>query len=256
MRKLLVPLMAAGLLLGQMSASRAITFAQFIQAGAAPGFQLIGGTAGTGHLSNMGSNVPIVFQFKQFAAGSLLNTNIDAVLTLDATASDNGRPSGSNAQQDFHLVTWHLTAINSARNTALGIAAGANLLSGTSGLTTNNGGTLSGAQGGSSATFGGSDVTTGSPLFFNAVAFTSDFMNFGNASDKAYAYSFSAVNPMFFLDGTFPDFFLRSFNAAGTGTFSFTPGTGAVPEPGALAMFVGMGISGGLLGLTRRRRRV
>jgi len=257
MRKLMVPAMAIGLLVGQLSASHATTFAQFIQANATPGFVLTGGTTGSGTLANTPSaGTPIIFQFKDLAASSLLNQNVDAMLTLTGTTSDNARQSGSNAQQDYNLVTFHLTAVADAHNAALGIAGGANLLTGTSGMSGFNGGTLSGATGGNSATFAGSDVSTGAPAFFNTVTYSSDFINFSGVTGKAYAYSFSAVNPMYFLDGTFPNFFIRSFTASGTGTFSSNAGGPApVPEPGTLAMFVGMGISGGLLTLRRRRAR-
>jgi hypothetical protein len=247
--------MAAGLVVGQLSVTRAATFAQFIQAGSSPGFALSGSSSSnTGTLSDI-NGTPLVFQFKSFAAGSLLNTNIDAVITLHATESDAGRQSGSSAQQDFNNVSWSIVATNSARNTALGISAGANLLSGTSGTTGFNGGTLSGSVGGDSATFNGSDVTSGSPLFFNTVSFSSDFINFANATNKAYAYSFTSVNPMYFLDGAFPDYFIRDFTANGTGTFSAINGPSNVPEPGTWAMFVGMGVSGGIFGLRRRRMR-
>lgn len=257
MRKWMVPLMAIGLAAGQISVSHAQTFAQFIQANATPGFTLTGGTTGSGTLAvTPSSGIPIVFQFKDLAAANLLNTNITAMLTMTATSSDDARQSGSNAQQDFNSVKWTIVATSSAGNTALGIASGANLLTGTSGMTGFNGGTLSGATGGNSATFAGSDVSTGSPSFFNTVAFASSFINFSGATNKAYAYSFTSVNPIYFLDGTFPDFFIRTFSANGTGTFSEQlPGPPPVPEPGTLAMFIGMGVSGGMLGLRRRRVR-
>lgn len=252
----LVPILAVTLLFLQVTASRAATFAQFIQQNkTATGFVLNGGTAGLGTLSQEGSSLPIFFQFGAFANSSLLNKNINATLTLKATTSDNATP-GPTPTQDFNHVTWVITANGTQVINGVTIANGANLLTGTSGYmtgTANVGGTISGAANGNSATFSGSDVNTGDPSFFNTVTYTSDFINFTGATNKAYAYAFSSVNPMYFVDGTFPNQFIGSFTAQGAGTFSAV--LTAVPEPGSISLAMSLCCGGGLFFWRRRRSR-
>jgi hypothetical protein len=264
MRKLMVPAMAIGLLVGQLTASHASTFAYWNQlSGSNPGFVLTGGGPGVGKFTvTPASGTAVQFHFADFAAASLINKNVDAILTFTSSASSNATIDGlGNINQNFNLITWHITAINDANNTALGIASGANLLSGTSGMGgTVNGAIMSGQQpqggsGGNSATFAGTDLGGGSALYNNTVTFTSDFVNFNNATNKAFGWSYTNVNPLLNLGGTFPNYYISSFVANGSGNFSALLGPAPVPEPGTLAMFVGMGISGGLLTLRRRRAR-
>ena len=69
----------------------------------------------------------------------------------------------------------------------------------------------------------------------NIVTFTSDFLNFSNTNARAFAFSFSSVNPSLSIG---PGGFLNSFTAAATGTFSSNP---APTVPGITAAAVSIG---------------
>lgn len=280
MKKFLLPALASGLLLLQMSAARAVTFAQFVRGTTSGGttpavFELIGQndsndmpasilqSNGTGTAGSFGT-IPVVFYFQQPSDTPTLQKTpfgvaIDGTLSLMAHASDAAAAVGSQEVQDFNNITMSITVSNTANNTALGLKPGSVLLAATSGMNGDLiGGTLSGTEGGKSATFSGTDVTQGSPLFFNTVAFSSDYIDFTSASNKAYAYSYSNVIPFYSMYNSGPnapfDDYIMSFLTDGSGTFSsnFAP---VVPEPGSLALFAGLGMSGALLGLKRRRSR-
>jgi len=253
MKKVLIPLVAGSLLLGSVMMSNAGTFAQFIEQTGGNAFSFTGGNAGT--LST--TNTLVFFQFKSTGGITTLqptpfDANISGRLTFSAIANGTSATAGSNPSQQFGTTSFTFT---SAANQVVGgilIPAGTNLLTGT---VTPSGfplvaGTLSGPNGGSSATYSGSDVNP-PPGFANNVTFSSAYLNFTGSFNDAYAYSFSSVSPFFSLGGAFPFQFINRFTAAGSGTFS----SDVVPEPGSIALLAGMGITFGGIAFSRRRRR-
>lgn len=256
MNKIVSPLMTLGFLASCVTASQAasVTFASYQQQSpSTTGFTLSGASSG-GTLratdGGPGGSLPVLFTFGALAPNSLINQQVLANLTFTAATSGTAAPTqgGQGSSQPFNTVTFQFTSASNQTINGQAVAAGANLLTGTSGFSTGPGGTLAGTNNGTSATFSGSDVTAGSPLFFNTVTFTSQFITF-TPGQNAFAYSFSGVNPSFTTGGTFPAQFINSFTASSTGTFS----TSAVPEPGSVALLVGMGVTGASF-LARRRR--
>jgi hypothetical protein len=253
MKKVLIPLVTGSLLLGSVMMSSAGTFAQFIEQTGGNAFSFTGGNAGT--LST--TNTLVFFQFKSTGGIATLqptpfDVNISGRLTFSAVANGTPATAGSNPSQQFGTTGFTFT---SAANQGVGgvfIPAGTNLLTGTvtpSGLPL-VAGTLSGPNGGSSATYSGSDVNP-PPGFANDVTFSSAYLDFTGSFNDAYAYSFSSVSPSYTLGGAFPFQFINPFTAAGTGTFS----SDVVPEPGLMALMAGMGVFGSLLAFRRVRLR-
>jgi hypothetical protein len=253
MKKWLVALAATSLLAGHIETSRAvgITFAQFVQQnGAQLGFSHTGAAETIiGGNSTITASVPVLLTFSgaPLVGGAVNSVPYMANLTLMATSSAPAELAATSALQTYNTVSFSFIA--SAANG--GVAIGDNLLSGTSGaLGEINGGLLSGTINGESATFSGSDVTSGIDL--NQVTFTSDFLTF-TGLDDSYAYSLTSVDPMYFFNdngtpGDITDDFIRSFDASGTGTFA----AAFVPEPGSVAMLISMGVVG--LAFLRRRK--
>ncbi len=262
MKRSLISTLAGGLFLASMTACNAVTFAQFVEAqpttgtfenvanGTSPDVLQSSNPAGTA------GSIPVVFYFQggTTKSGTPINVPIDGILTLTSTASDSAIQTGANVQQDFNGVSFTITAANTANNTSHGIAAGSLLLGATSGMGTTVGGTLSGALGGNSATFSGSDLPSGSALGANTVTFSSNYLDFTSAMNKAFAYSFSNVVPILGLGGNFPFQYINAFTSEGTGTFSSDFAPPPVPEPGSVALFVGLGVSGAMFQFRRRRR--
>lgn len=81
----------------------------------------------------------------------------------------------------------------------------------------------------------------------DSVAFTSDFIlpsGFGN--ERSWSWSLTDVSPVFALTGALN---IRAFDSSISGVFAASP----VPEPGTMAMLVGMGVAGSLVALRRKR---
>ncbi len=79
----------------------------------------------------------------------------------------------------------------------------------------------------------------------DAIAFTSDFIgSFG--SIRSFSFSLTDVSPVFALTGANN---IRKFDSSISGVFAAE----AVPEPGTMAMLVGMGVAGSLVAIRRRR---
>jgi len=243
MKKLLAPLLAGGLLLGSIVGSQAATFAQFLQMTGAQNFTFTGGNTGT-LTSTMN---PIFFQYKSgsgFAIAAPLDTNIGANLTFTATA--NGAPTipGANSQQ-FTLTNFTITT--GAAQTVGGqlIPMGTVLLSGTTSATNPAGLMQAGTN---SSTF---LVPAPAPAP-NGLNFSSAFINFAGATQNGFSLSLTPGATTSVVGGLLQ---INAFTAAGTGTFFSTPAANAVPEPGSLALFAGLGVTGSLMVLRRRTRR-
>jgi len=245
------------------------TFAQFIQQGGGNGFSLTApsspGPPPTGQLLST-TALPIVFQYKGSPDGPIasapLNVDIFGTLTFTTSSVGGAIPSGTQAIEAFAPVSFSFTATGQTIGTFV-IPAGANLLTGTTTFfsppppppAVNGFNALSGTLGASSASFSGSDVNInmfGNPTapIAQRVNYSSTYINFNTAFNKAFAYSFSSVQPIYGISGPPPGGFINPFTAAGSGTFS-----AVVPEPGAIAMLASLGVTGSLLVGRRLRRR-
>ena len=229
------------------------TFAQFNQQSGANAFSLTGAATPGQVLS---STVPVFFNFQNVAGNPTFtqpvpfSTDIMGMLTFNAVSSGATTTSGGLLIEPFSTASWTFKVMGNQTFGAFTFLDGQNLLTGTSvpSVPGNTTGSLSGTPGGNSATFGGSDAPPVGPLT-NTVTFTSDFINYTGASSKAYGFSFSSV---FMNYSAGPGGTVAPFTAAGTGTFSAISG---VPEPGAVAMLAGLGVTGSLFAFRRLRRR-
>jgi len=272
MRRYLVLSGAAATLLLQSMASQAVTFARFdwITNKKNPLFSgntlTLTATNSTNGKFSLAKKTNVTFQFQNTDQyGNTLpalysaDTKIDAVYTFTAIVESSARVSGTSHVEDFQQILFSYTSVSDANNTALGIPGGVNLLSGSSGfkqapdgspqpLSNGVGGTLSGNTNTPTPGFTGSDED-GSPLFDNAVLFSSHYIDFSHAFDKGFTWSFSNLAPLYTQMNVGPTAFIKGFTGEAGGQFDAT-----VPEPGVIAMMVGMGLSGSAL-LARRRRR-
>ncbi len=94
-----------------------------------------------------------------------------------------------------------------------------------------------------SAASGG--ITTTQPP--DSVAFASDFISAGGFGfERSWSWSLTDVSPVFGISGAGN---IKPFTASISGVFAASP----VPEPGTVAMLVGMGVAGSLVALRRKR---
>jgi hypothetical protein len=248
------------------------TFAQFIQQVGNNAFSLTApsslGPPPTGQVLSA-TGLPVFFQFKNSPDGPIasapLNTDILATLTFTTTSVSGAIPVGANqAIEQFSPVSFSFIATGQTIGSFV-IPAGTNLLTGTTTFfsppppppVVNGFNSLSGTLGGSSATFSGSDVNinqAGNPTapIAQRVNYSSAYIDFTTAFNKAFAYSFSSVQPIYSVSGPPPGGFINPFTASGSGTFSAVQ---AVPEPSAVAMLAGLGVTGSLFAFRRLRRR-
>jgi|SwirhisoilCB1_FD_contig_121_399396_length_854_multi_11_in_0_out_0_1 hypothetical protein len=217
-----------------------------------------GGGLGFGSFT-VTANTAVNFIYLAKVGNAPQNVPIAATLTLTGTAED--VPSGS--PNSFQPVDFTL------QFTATGAGAwgpaGTDLLDMTaSGLMEpiNFGGQLGGLLGSTSPTITGSDASGGNMTVYstNTSGATSADLNHnpaGYPTTTARDYSISLTSlepnpPGLSVAGSGLSY--NSFSTSISGVFGFTPTT-AVPEPGTVAMLIGLGTSGSLLGLRRLRRR-
>lgn len=268
-KKILQCALVGSVLLGSISASQAVNFANFAQTNSANGFTYVGvnPNPSTNGISTFTASGLAVQFFFQNALGGVKNgynisvntgTSYAAVLNFTGTASlgDAFPPFGIN---NFDTTSLKFFAANTAANVSAGLYnpmtnTGALLLAETSGAPGGGfGGTLNAPPGAFSSSFNASNP-------FDNVLFSSDVIKINNLTQQATALSFTnvvspgTVNPGNVYDSTGNITFLTNFTANGTGTFSassFT--TQNTPEPGLLAV-VGAMFVGGAFGLRRRRK--
>jgi hypothetical protein len=161
-----------------------------------------------------------------------------------------GAPSGPFPQQP---VTFTITFTTTQAQHGVGI--GQTLLQmDATGLF--QGGFLGGAGGSTSIGIQGSDQgAPGGPLINYSSTVVSGLNNnppgYPPASARDYSLSLTSLtNPLTVDPVDLADF--ESFNASISGVFGFTPN---VPEPGTVAMLIGLGCSSSLLAVRRLRRK-
>lgn len=285
MKKFLFPLLAAGLFLSQIHASQAVvvTFANvnltsnstFTLTPVGTGLTPNGGTGvytsstltgtdtstATFFFSNTSGSVPTL-QATPFGAANPIN----ATFTLTAATNQNGDATGlTGATQEFSSQTFSIRARGPQVINGINIANNANLLTETilTGSAVNNGtppganafqaGLLSGTLNTTNPSFSGGDVITGPGSLRSLVTFTSDFVNFAGSDTKGFSFGFASAQPFYQLNSdSVGNLYIRNFTAAGVGNFN---AQFAVPEPGSVALMVGMGVSGSAFLLRRRRRK-
>jgi hypothetical protein len=173
-------------------------------------------------------------------------------VTMDITKSGvSGAPAGApNSIQPVNFtITFTTTAVQN------GVGIGQTLLSmdATGAL---QGGFLGGVIGTTSIGVQGSDQGPPTPTVTYSSTVVSGLNNNppGYPPDSARDYSLSLTsltNPLN-LDTDTEDF--QNFNASISGVFGFTPAA-AIPEPGTVAMLIGLGCSSSLLAVRRLRRK-
>jgi hypothetical protein len=228
----------AALLLAAAPASAITTFADFSPSSSISNVSYTGALDGTGSITSTAS--PVKFSF-------LNPDGVSAPVTFDALM-DLSAITGA-AQVFSGLAILPISAGTLAFTTASAVTYNGH--TGTNLLTVSfDGGALTGALGGTTATYGAS-----TPPF--SVNFTSDFLDFTGSSSRDLALAINAINPTVgFAFGS------TRFNA---GTISGNFGSdvvtslpqSAVPEPASWAMMLcGFGLAGSVLRSQRRRTDV
>lgn len=202
-----------------------VTFAQFFQAAAGNPFTF----TNAGGASTFTVAVPVTFVYLVPNGYGAPFVPIAGTMTLSSIVS----APAAGTDQPMMSTNMVFTA-----NTP--VSGFTNLLT-----LSNSTGTIS-STGGLTAAFQGS--TPG-----NVVTFSSQFLDFSLTVNRAFALSFTSVQPSYSVNG---NGYLDSFQASGTGTFSSDPAPeyhNPVPEPGVTATFA-MGALG-LFGLMFRARK-
>jgi hypothetical protein len=224
-----------------VSLASVATFGQFTQVAAGNDFKFTSKNVSADfvaatHVSFTFSNIP--------GLTADLTGPQDATLTLTAHTTTAVTSIGTNRRQRFDSFLLQIT-----RNTPTQDGK-TNLLTIDLTPAAINGAkaALSGTNGSGAATLSGG---TGAGL---TVLFTSDYLDFTGTLLRDIALSFTSITPSYAKGTGAGANFLKSFTAAGTGTFStdapptFIP---PVPEPASMAVLL---VGGGLL-MGRRVRR-
>ena len=237
-----------------ISHASALTFASFGVTGGSR-FSLSGSTFSAGETGSftIADAVPqnTTYGSGPFTASMTLNGTL---VPLSGNETTFAGDTSSSLNQKLASLSFTITATS-------GPAAGKNLLSGT--LFTPAGNKLSGTVNNLSQT---STAGIGASGTEANIGYTSDLLNF-LPGQRDFSFTLNNISPsVLSVKGTTTDYGfaintvgdIQNFLADASANFSATPapvGIGAVPEPGNVAMFFGMGISGMAFGLRARRRK-
>ena len=213
--------------------AQTVTFAQFIESNGTNDFVFTNDTS-SANFRTIPNGSPVMFMyFQNIIAGLPLelrgpqSARIYITTTTTTVASSNGNRTIQPFDQIFTIQIIRDTP------TSFGVGTGlrTNLLTATITPNGTSYSELAGDTGSEAAAY-----TASTPNQF--VTFTSDFINFetGMGTDRNLALSFSSVTPSFSI-GT--GGFLRSFTAAGSGTFASNPGPTYMPITAASATING-----------------
>lgn len=217
------------------AAAQTTTFAQYLQKNNGNPYSYVNSGVTSGPNSTFSASLPVYFLY-QVPNGYGSNGLIDATLSFTSTVSAPATLIGSDYKQGFKTLSLVFTATTPNNGFS-------NLLTVTSTTALFNG------SGGSAS------LNASTPA--DNVVFSSDFLNFSNTTVRNFALTFSSITPPLSLD---LNGYLRSFTAAGNGTFASNPpptsNVPMIPEAGTLPLSAAAG-SVSLLGLlaSRRRRR-
>lgn len=214
------------------------TFAQFLEQNGTQDFVFTNNTSSATFRTISGGS-PIAFRYQNIGGLPLaLQGFQDAHMFVTATTTTPGAPNGGNVEQFLNQTVTVQIFRDTPAPIGVGSGSRTNLL--TAIFSPNaNAPTISGSNGGNSATL---SATTPD----HNVTFTSDFIGFGLTTDRNLGLSFSSVTPSLGLGA---GNFLRSFTAAGTGTFASNPPPVYVPPTAANATVSGQVFASSGVGL-------
>jgi len=236
------------------SMAGSVTFAQYDQTnGAQQQWTISESTVSMVTTTTVSATGAVMFTFSgvagvPFTGAEAATFNLTAMTTQTGQCNSSTCTNGNSYDQPGYSGSFSFIDA--------GAVPGTDLLSGTFSVTENpalTGGTFGAQVGSKIGTFGASTDTT------NAfqVMFTSDYLTFAGITSETASWSLSSLQDA--LSGAFATtattnsqaYPLTTYTAAGTGTFSTTPGPpSAVPEPATSAL-----IGGALLGLGLLRRK-
>jgi len=214
------------------------TFAQFLEQNGTQDFVFTNNTT-SGTFTTIGGGSPISFRYQNISGLPAALTGFqDAHMFVSSTTTQSGAPNGGNVVQPFNQTVTVQIFRDTPAPIGVGSGSRTNLL--TAVITPNvNAPTISGSNGGNSATF---SATTPD----HNVVFSSDFIGFGLTTDRNLGLSFSSVTANLSLGA---GSFLNSFTAAGTGTFASNPVPVYAPPTAAGATVSGQVFAAAGIGL-------
>jgi hypothetical protein len=232
---------ALAILTASAAMATPVTFAQYLQQNGALQEWTIATSGTTTTVSASGA----VFFLFSGVSGLPFSGPESATFTLEATSSQLGNCGVSCGAGDSFVQPGY-TGTFSFIDT--GSDPGANLLSGTFAVTgspSTTGAQFSSHIGSSGGSFD-SSATAGN---LGQLVFTSDFVSLTNAIEEDASWSLSSLIPDFAVGTVTAGQAYPSdlFNAAGTGTFSYS----AVPEPATFGLIGGALVGLGMLGRKR-----
>jgi hypothetical protein len=255
----ILPLVLAGALatfgLGNASA-QTIPLASFSQsvAGATPFSYISNGNTGSTN-ATFGTSTTVNFTFLDTVgivpAGS---TFTGVTLTMSGSANSAPSPFAPTSSQLVDLTLSFVTP--TAQH---GVSAGTTLLTMSATPGPVAGGFYGNApQGSTSISIIGADASTGASIVYGTgVPFAQNLnMNpagYPGVNARDYSISLTSLTTPFATDADLQDYVDHSASIAGV--FGYQQAPPLIPEPGAVAMLVCIGVSGSLFGLRLRRRK-
>lgn len=204
--------------------AQTITFAQFLEVNGSNDFAFVNnGVNGSFNTVSGGSEISFVYQNIAGLPAELSGPQAAHIYVTAGTTTP-AMLSGNRTVQSFDQTFTIQILRDTPASLLIGSGSRTNLLTAvitSNGITTAD---LTGEQGGSSAAY---TATTPNQV----LNFTSDFLDFtAPITERNLALSFSSVEPSY---STGNGGFLRSFGAAGSGTFASNPGPSYNPPTAA-----------------------